>query len=128
MISPAQRRSDCRIATGCNGPKRPLPFFLNIMCQQAEFRALPRQRKAYRVGGLRSHPVRIHLARMSPLLRRMITDLLAPEEDMQIVGFAHGTERVFGCREGRRGEHRSSLRTVARWVMPALARSSRAFR
>jgi DNA-binding NarL/FixJ family response regulator len=38
------------------------------------------------------HPVRIHLARMSPLLRRMITDLLAAEDDMEIVGFADGTE------------------------------------
>jgi DNA-binding NarL/FixJ family response regulator len=35
---------------------------------------------------------RIHLARMSPLLRRMITDLLAPEEDIEIVGVAEGAE------------------------------------
>ena len=41
--------------------------------------------------GLRVHAVRIHLARMSPLLRRMITDLLAPEADIEIVGAADGS-------------------------------------
>ena len=36
--------------------------------------------------------VRIHLAIESPLLRRMITDLIATEDDMEIVGFADGRE------------------------------------
>jgi len=35
---------------------------------------------------------RIHLAGMSPLLRRMITDLLAAEQDMMIVGVAEDDE------------------------------------
>lgn len=36
--------------------------------------------------------VRIHLAQMSPLLSRMITDLLAAESDMEVVGWAAETE------------------------------------
>lgn len=43
--------------------------------------------------------VRIHLARMPPLLRRMITDLLAPEEGMEIVGSAEdGDEALVAAR------------------------------
>jgi len=37
-------------------------------------------------------PVRIHLSRMPPLLKRMITDLLSPEHDMEIVGSGDGGE------------------------------------
>lgn len=36
--------------------------------------------------------VRIHLAHMSPLLRQMISDLLAAEKDIEIVGSAEGIE------------------------------------
>lgn len=36
--------------------------------------------------------VRIHLAHMPPLLRRMITDLLASEGDIEIVGHANDAE------------------------------------
>jgi hypothetical protein len=36
--------------------------------------------------------VRIHLAKMSALLSRMITDLLASERDMKIVGSTEGSQ------------------------------------
>jgi DNA-binding NarL/FixJ family response regulator len=37
---------------------------------------------------------RIHLACLSPLLRRMVSDLIAREQDMEIVGFADSAEQA----------------------------------